>query len=55
MKQLRKPTRQQKVLMKQWRLNPADWFVERDTPEEMVIVHRFSETTRKTIIKEMPL
>lgn len=46
-----KPTRAQKQLMKQWGLNAENWHIERDTPTEMVVVHRFSGQT-KTIRKE---
>lgn len=49
MKQLKKPTRAQKILMKQKRMNPADWMVERDTPEELVLVHRHFSSTKKII------
>jgi hypothetical protein len=51
MKQLKKPTREQKKLMQKWKLNPADWFVERDTPEQMKLVHRLSDRTTRTIPK----
>ena len=52
MKQLRKPTREQKKLIRSKRLNPDNWMVERDTPSEMVIVHRHSDKTIRTIHKE---
>lgn len=52
MKHLKKPTREQKKLIQQKRLNPADWMVERDTPEKMELVHRHSDRTRRTIHKE---
>lgn len=51
MKQKTKPTRAQRKLMASWGLIPGNWFVERDTPREMVIVHRLSDKTR-TIPKE---
>ena len=51
MKQLRKPTRAQKVLLRKKKLNPDDWMVERDTHEEMVIVHRHFERVKKKIHK----
>jgi hypothetical protein len=51
MKQLKKPTRAQKVLLKKKRMNPDDWFIERDTPEMMVLVHRHFNNTRKIIHK----
>lgn len=51
MKHLKKPTRAQKILLRKKKLNPADWMVERDTPEEMVVVHRHFDRVRKTIHK----
>ena len=51
MKHGKKPTRSQKLLIKQWRLNPENWMVERDTPDQMVLVHRYSDKTRKIIPK----
>ena len=51
-KQLKKPTRQQRKVLEAHRLNAADWMVERDTPEEMTIVHRHFESTKKVINKE---
>ena len=52
MKHGKKPTREQKMLMKQWRLNPENWLVERDTPEKMVIVHRHFDNKTRTIRKD---
>lgn len=52
MKHLKKPTREQKKLIQQKRMNPADWMVERDTPEKMELVHRYSDRTKRTIHKE---
>ena len=51
MKKLKNPTREQKKLIRKWRLNPDNWFVERDTPTELRLVHRHSDTTRRTILK----
>lgn len=47
-----KPTVAQRKLMEKWKLNPANWMVERDTPTEMVLVHRFSDKTTRIIHKE---
>lgn len=52
MKQLKNPTRSQKILIQKKRMNPADWMVERDTPEVLVLVHRHFNSTRRTIYKE---
>lgn len=52
MKQLKKPTRAQKILLQSRKLNPADWLVERDTPEKLVLVHRHFDSTRRIIVKE---
>ena len=52
MKQLRKPTREQKKLIQKMKLNPADWMVERDTPEKLVLVHRHFDSVTRIIHKE---
>jgi len=46
MKHGKAPTVAQKKLLKQWRLKPEDWLIERDTPEQMVIIHRFGNAVR---------
>lgn len=46
-----RPTRAQKQLMKQLGLVPENWHIERDTPREMVVVHRITGQT-KTIKKK---
>lgn len=51
MKQLKKPTRSQKILIQKKRMKPEDWMVERDTPEEMVLVHKHFNGTRRIIHK----
>lgn len=52
MKHGKKPTRQQKKLLQQMNLDPAFWLVVKDTPEQMELVHRYSDRTTKTIHKE---
>lgn len=52
MKNGKKPTREQRKMLEKFHLNAADWLVVKDTPEEMTIIHRFSDSTIKTIIKE---
>ena len=51
MKHKKKPTREQKKQIQKLKLNPADWMVERDTPSEMVIVHRHFDSVKKVIHK----
>ena len=51
MKNGKAPTVEQKKLLKKWRLNPDNWLVVKNQPEQMVIVHRFGNATR-TIPKE---
>jgi hypothetical protein len=51
MKQLQKPTREQKKLIRSKRLNPDNWMVERDTPTEMVLVHKHFNNKTRTIYK----
>lgn len=41
MKHGKKPTREQRKLMEAWHLNSADWYVVKDTPDEMHITHRY--------------
>ena len=52
MKHGKKPTRNQKKLLKAARYNYENWFVIKDTAAEMVIQNRQTETTR-TIRKEL--
>ena len=52
MKHGTKPTRAQRKLIERWHLKPEDWLVVKDTPEIMVLVHRHSDHTTRTIHKE---
>lgn len=45
------PTREQRKLIQSCKLNPADWLVTKDTPTEMLLVHRHSDNTTRTIYK----
>lgn len=51
MKHGKKPTREQKKLLQKWKLNPENWFVVKDTPDQMLLVHRHSDRTTKIIPK----
>lgn len=51
MKHGKKPTVRQMKLMKEWGMNPKEWFVSKDTSTELVVVHRHTDTVR-TIRKE---
>lgn len=51
MKHGKKPTREQKKLMVKCRLDPTMWFVVKDTSTELLLVHRHSDKTTKTIPK----
>ncbi|MCR4442176.1 MAG: hypothetical protein QHH10_08105 [Peptococcaceae bacterium] len=46
MKNGKRPTMRQKLLMKSRRLNPDNWFVTKDTPDFMEVVHRHGNTKR---------
>lgn len=46
MKQGKNPTREQKKYISQKGLYPGDWLVSKDTPTEMVLVHRFSNVSK---------
>ena len=52
MKNGKKPTREQRKLLQQWKLDTYSWLVVKDTPTEMVLVHRYSDKTTRIIPKE---
>lgn len=52
MKHGKKPTVAQRKMIAKSGLNTENWFVVKDTPEELVIVHRHSDKTVRTIHKE---
>jgi hypothetical protein len=48
MKHGTKPTVAQCELLRSWGIRrPEDWLIERDTPEETVIVHRYVDLTKR--------
>ena len=51
MKNPKKPTREQRKLIERWGLDARDWMVCKDTPDEMLIIHRYSDKTTRTIPK----
>lgn len=51
MKHGKKLTREQRKLIQAKGLDPLNYLVVKDTPTEMVLVHRYSDRTIKTIIK----
>ena len=50
MKSGKKPTVAQRKFIQKMGLNAENWFVSKDTPSEMVLVHRYTTAT-KTIHK----
>lgn len=52
MKHGKKPTREQRKLMQKWKLDSEMWLVVKDTPTEMILVHRHSDSTIRNIPKE---
>lgn len=52
MKHGKKPTVAQRKLIKANGMNAENWLVVKDTPEEMVLVHRYSDKTTRTLHKE---
>ena len=51
MKNGKKPTHEQRKTIQRWGLDPLDWLVVKDTPTEMVLVHRYSDKTTRSIPK----
>lgn len=47
----KKPTVAQRKLMGKWHMDAAMWLVVKDTPAEMVLVHRHFDNRTKTIPK----
>lgn len=52
MKNGKKPTYNQRKLLERWRMDTRVWLVVKDTPTEMVVVHRHSDKTTRTIPKD---
>lgn len=46
-----KPTREQRKLLQKWKLDTYSWLVVKDTPTQMVLVHRHFDKTKKIIPK----
>jgi hypothetical protein len=47
MKQLKRPNKRQKEEMQFRGLTPNIWLVERDTPDEFVVAHRYTGTIQR--------
>lgn len=47
MKHGKAPTKAQKILLRSFRLDPANWLIIKNTSDEMVISHRHTGTIRK--------
>lgn len=47
MKHGKKPTVRQKKMLKEYGLNYENWLIVKDTPLEMVIVHRHTDNVRR--------
>lgn len=47
MKQPKRPNRRQREEMLFRKLTPENWLVERDTPDEFVVVHRYTGTMKR--------
>lgn len=53
MKHGKKPTANQRKLIKSKRLNPENWLVTKDTPTEMHLVHRHFDNKTRIIRKDL--
>ena len=51
MKNGKRPTKRQQEFVKAHGLIPGNWLVVKDTPDQMVLVHRHSEKTTRIIPK----
>lgn len=51
MKNGKKPTKAQRIYLKEHRLNPDNWLIYKNTSTEMRLIHRYANTTR-VVMKE---
>lgn len=47
MKNGKNPTKAQKQFLREHRFNPDNWLIVKNTPEEMLLVHRYTSSTRR--------
>ena len=47
MKHEKRLTRSHKILLEKYGLNPDNWHYERDTPKELVLVHKHTGHVRR--------
>lgn len=52
MKHGKRPTKKQAIFIKEHGLNPENWFVVKDQPERMVLVHKHFDSKTRVIHKE---
>ncbi len=46
MKQPKRPTRAQKEIINNHKLNPGNWMVESETEDELIVKYKFGKTVR---------
>lgn len=51
MKHGRKPTRQQRILLAKWHLDPQDWLIVKDLSDRLEVVHRHFDNVTRVIHK----
>ena len=51
MKNGKRLTKNEAIFIQEKGLDPKEWLVVKNTPTEMVLVHRYSERTTRTIPK----
>lgn len=49
MKNGKNPTKAQKIYLKEHRLNPDNWLITKNIPEEMLLVHRYTGSIRRIL------
>ena len=52
MKNGKRPTKKQSILLAQKKLDPEMWLIVKNEPDKMLIVHRHSDKTMRTIYKD---
>lgn len=53
MKQAKKPTRAQKMIISHYHLKPENWLVQKADSEELHLVHRYTGTQRTIAVVDV--
>jgi len=58
MKHGKRPSREQKDILRRFGFDPADWLISKNTPEHLIVVSRYTSQHRtipKSLVQEISL